>query len=55
MLSSHKKSEGLPLAATQVILEDIMPSEVSEKNQLRDKGNRPVRFSEKEAGGGQNR
>ena len=50
ILLSHKKNESLPLAATRMILEDVMLSEISGEN-LKDKGERRVSLSEKEAGG----
>ena len=50
MLLSRKKNQSLPLAATRMILEDVMLSEISGEK-LKDKGERRVRLSEKEAGG----
>lgn len=42
----------MPLVAIGMILEDVMLSEVSGEKKLKDKRDRWVRFSEKEAGGG---
>ena len=51
MLVSRKKNQSLPRAATRMILEHVMLGEIPGQK-LKDKGDRWVRLSEKEAGQG---